>query len=89
MVSASFHPNENLLKLRELSDKLCAYYNDDNNDVSTNDDYKEIILEISNLVENSGNTINQEKKKDDKLKCYESMCFELKNILKKIKTNLK
>ena len=81
MVSAVY--NENLLKLRELSDKICE--SELKTPINDSNEYKEVVHEITDLVQNVGNTIGVEKNKATKLKCYENMCEELKKILHKIK----
>lgn len=86
MVSSGHYKNENLIKLKELSDKICS------SDFSQDDeesDYKEVVGEIVNIIENSNDIIEEQENDDKKLKCYEAMCGELKKILTKIKTNLK
>jgi hypothetical protein len=69
-------PSENILKLRELSAKLCEI-----NDV---DDYKNIIVEVKNLVENSKAEMIKNKTSKEKVKCYENMCTNITNILQKL-----
>jgi hypothetical protein len=84
MVSSNHYKNENLIKLKELSDKICE------TELSSGEDnsYKEVVDEITKLVENSDDEIQVHKTKDHKLKCYEGMCLELKKILTKIKTTI-
>jgi len=69
-------PSENILKLRELSAKLCEINNIDN--------YKDVIVEIKNVVENSKIEMERNKTSKEKVKCYENMCTNITNILQKL-----
>jgi hypothetical protein len=72
--------NENLTKLKELSERICSF------ELNKNDDSCKIVLgEIIDIIENSQTVLLNENDKESKLLCYESMCFKLKSILKKIK----
>lgn len=79
MVSTTYAKSENLIKLKELSDKLCNVNSED--DVQ----YKDAVNEIANIVEVSEDVIVDEDNTNDKLKCYEIMCSKLKIILNKFK----
>jgi alpha-N-acetylglucosamine transferase len=79
MVSTTYGKSENLIKLKELSDKLCNVNSED--DVQ----YKDAVNEIANIVEVSEDVIVDEDNANDKLKCYEIMCSKLKIILNKFK----
>jgi hypothetical protein len=69
-------PSENILKLRELSIKL--------SEINNVDDYKNIIIEVKNIVENSKIEIIKNKTPKEKVKCYENMCTNITNILQKL-----
>ncbi len=70
--------NENLIKLRELTNKLCS-----SNDSEPN--YQKIVFDISDLLNFSKNEMSNLKSKYEKLKCYEDMSNRLEIILKQIK----
>ena len=82
MVSTTYAKSENLIKLKELSDKLCSVDNEETND---NVQYKDAVNEIANIVDYSEDVIFDENNPDNKLKCYEIMCSKLKIILNKFK----
>ena len=69
-------PSDNILELRRLSAKLCEV--NDNN-------YKDIIVEVKNLVETGTCEITQTKVPKEKLKCYENMCANITKLLQKLK----
>jgi len=69
-------PSDNILELRRLSAKLCEV---------NNDEYKDIIVEVKNVVEVGKNEITQIKTQNEKLKCYEKMCANITNLLQKFK----
>lgn len=78
--------NDNLLKLKELSDKICQLdYEKNHCDVC---DYKNIVIEIVNLIELSKEVISSQPDNERKLECYEEMCCELKEIIKKVGNNI-
>lgn len=70
-------PSENILELRRLSAKLC--------EINDYDNYKEIIIEVKNVVENSTVEITQNKTPKQKIKCYENMCTAITKLLQKLK----
>jgi hypothetical protein len=67
--------NEDMLKLRLLSEKLC---------LENHDKYKDIVLELKALVDDTQYNIDSSLTPMLKIKCYESMCSTIKNILKTI-----
>jgi hypothetical protein len=73
-------PNENIKKLKELSDKLCDFSNSSNENSSIN-----IISEIKNIVEIENKNISSNNNKDEKIICYENMCSKIKIILNRFK----
>jgi len=72
--------NENITKLKLLSDKLCKC---DFENGSVN--YKQIIDEIINIIaiEDVASAMDE----SNKVKCYENMCSKIKIILKNFKTS--
>lgn len=68
-------PNENILKLRELSDKLCE---------TSNDEYKIIVKKLKNIVDSGKNEIEKSTSSQTKIKCYESMCATITNLLNNV-----
>jgi Mg2+ and Co2+ transporter CorA len=80
MVSTYRDKNENLIKLKELSDKICKVEAD-------TDNYKDVVEEIADVIENSEDIIVDERDRDNKLKCYESMFSKLKLIINNFKIN--
>ena len=69
-------PSENILRLRELSNKL--YSNEE-------DDYKDLVKEIKKVVETSKEEISVNSAPKEKVKCYEKMCTTITNLLQKLK----
>jgi hypothetical protein len=78
MVSANHVKNENLIKLRELSDKICSVE-------ANTTDYKEAVCEMADVIEHSEDMIEDANNTDNKIKCYESMFSKLKLILNNFK----
>jgi hypothetical protein len=70
-------PSDNILELRRLSAKLC--------ETNQTDEYKDVIVEVKNVVEIGKNEITQIKTQNEKVKCYEKMCANITNLLQKIK----
>jgi len=70
-------PSENILKLRELTEQICIREN--------NDEYKEIVLQLINILDEGKEEIANSKTIKNKVKCYESMCITITKILDKIK----
>lgn len=73
--------NDNLKKLKELSDKLCDY---DTKDIMEPEDLKNTLLRIKQVVESEEENLKSVDK-DKRLKGYERMCFKLNIILNKLK----
>lgn len=73
-------PSENIIELRKLSNKLC---NNENIDIDI--EYREVIIEMREIVTSSKIEIEQSTKAKDKVKCYEKMCFTITNLLQKLK----
>lgn len=70
--------NENLIKLKELSDKICSVQ-------ASKTNYKGAVDEMVGIIENSEDMIIDEENAGDKIKCYESMFSKLKLILNNFK----
>lgn len=68
-------PNENILRLIELTDKLCLTDND-------NEHYQEIITLLKVIIDNVRVEIQKTRTAKDKIKCYENMCSTIIHILK-------
>ncbi len=67
--------NENLLKLRELSDKICGKYE--------TIDYEPIINELKDLFEVTSQELVKLSTPSQKLKHYNKMCEKFKAIINK------
>jgi hypothetical protein len=69
-------PSENMLALRKLTAELCL----------TEDDlkYKNIVIELKDLIREWGIIVKYEKTNKGKIKCYENMCVKITNLLKNI-----
>jgi hypothetical protein len=68
-------PNENILKLRELSEKLCQ---------TPSDEYRNIVKKLKNIVESGKDEIEKTTSSQTKIKCYESMCATITNLLNSV-----
>lgn len=64
--------NENLKRLRELSDELCA---------SPNNDYKVVVKKLKTIIDEGKKEIETSKTSQTKIKCYETMCASITTIL--------
>lgn len=71
-------PNENILKLRELSEELCGL---------SNSEYKAIVKKLKTIVDDGKIQIASTLSPQSKISCYESMCAEITNILSTVKFN--
>jgi hypothetical protein len=69
-------PNENILKLRELTGKIS------NNDKE--DEYKVIVKQLKGIVNEGKYQISVSDCSEAKIKCYETMCTTITNLLNKI-----
>ena len=70
-------PNDNILKLRELTNKIC-------NSKPTNE-YKLIVDELKQVINEGKKNIDNSETNESKINCYESMCMSVMNIINKIK----
>jgi hypothetical protein len=69
-------PNENILKLRELTGKIA------NNDKE--DEYKVIVKRLKGIVNEGKHQILTSDCSEAKIKCYETMCTTITNLLNQI-----
>ena len=73
-------PSENILKLRELNQRLTS-------EVEHPDEYKRIVDELKEIVECGKQEIIETTTTSKKIKCYENMCSKITIILNNIKIN--
>lgn len=71
--------NDNIVKLRELTDKICK------GEVMDDSSYIEIIKQIKQIVDEEENNLSLIHGNAKKIKCYEDMCSKIKIILNKFK----
>ena len=69
-------PNENILKLRELTKKIVK---------TENDECARIVRKIKTLVNETSMDVIESETDKDKLKHYEKLCLNLITILNTIK----
>jgi hypothetical protein len=67
-------PSENILKLRELTEKMCATIPND-----------KIIDLVQDIIDEGVEEVVNSKTDKTKIKCYETMCYKITNILTSIK----
>lgn len=67
-------PSENILKLRELTEKLC--------DLSHKDYCEKSLIKIKQVIDESSIEISQANTHQSKINCYEKMYKKIKNIFK-------
>ena len=65
-------PSENILKLRELTERLTN---------EKTDNYMVIVKQLKEIVENGKHTIEDSIDPESKIKCYETMCTTITKIL--------
>jgi len=70
-------PNENILKLRELTDKMCSN--------SIDNEYKKVVQELKKVISEGKDIIDKSSTDENKINCYESMCITVMNIINKVK----
>ena len=71
-------PNENILKLRELTGKIA------NNNNDNEDEYKVIVKQLKGIVNEGKHQISVSDCSEAKIKCYETMCTTITNLLNTI-----
>ena len=69
-------PSDNILQLRILTDKLCLQ--------NTDNTYKEVVKKLKEIVDIGRDSIDDAKSSKNKIKCYESMCVAVTNILNQV-----
>jgi hypothetical protein len=67
-------PSENILKLRELTEKMCTSISND-----------KIIDLVQDIIDEGVEEVVNSKTDKTKIKCYETMCYKITNILTSIK----
>jgi len=70
-------PNDNILRLRELTNKIC--------NSKPNNEYKLIVDELKKVISDGKKDIDESETNEIKINCYESMCMAVMNIINKIK----
>ena len=76
MLQMAKSPSENILKLRELTDKIC--------NASPNSNLEVALRELKVVVDEGNKEINVSVTPQKKLKCYEEMYTTITNILNTI-----
>ncbi len=71
-------PSENILKLIELTDKLCVH---------DEIDYSLIIVKMKEIIECGKNDVLKSRTTKGKIKCYEATCLAITNVLNNIQIN--
>jgi len=74
MVTKSVN-SENMVKLKELTNKMC---------LSPNKNYSTIVKELKEIVEEGKKEIDNNTNSKSKMRCYETMCSKITNILKSV-----
>ena len=82
ITSVTKNSNENLSKLRELTEKICSIENEDILETSNN---RELIKEINTVIDVELKNIDKQISEKEKLKCYEKMFLNLKIMLSNFK----
>jgi hypothetical protein len=70
-------PSENILKLRELTEKICNR--------PLNDEHYVILKELKDIIDDGKEEVSNLKTTTSKIKCYEKMCVKITNILNNVK----
>lgn len=70
-------PSENILKLRELTEKMC--------DMSHEKDYEDVIKKVKKTIDEGTEEVNVSPNAQTKVKCYEKMCNTIITLLSTIK----
>lgn len=74
---ASTVTSENILKLRELTDKICK--------VSPDTEYETVLKNVKSVIEEGEEEVSRLTSSQTKIKCYEKMCTNINNLLNTIK----
>jgi hypothetical protein len=67
-------PSENILKLRELTEQIAI--NVPNNKIANM---------VQDIIDEGVEEVSNSKTDENKVKCYENMCYKITNILRTIK----
>lgn len=70
-------PSENILKLRELTEKMYKEIKED--------EYKVIVKQLKKIVDDGKGEIAKTDCSELKIKSYETMCFRITNLLTNVK----
>jgi len=70
-------PNENILKLRELTDKMCQT-------TKTDGEYKIVVKKLKKVIDDGKKLLDASKTNISKITCYEAMCIEIMSLLNEI-----
>lgn len=81
-MNSSIDANSNLIKLKELSDKLCLSSFEEETDDNNN---KIIASKINKIIDLEASEISNEKNTAEKIKCYEKMFQDLKIMVSQFK----
>lgn len=68
--------NDNIKKLRELTDKLCD---------PKSDEYKIVLKNLKDIVDKGKSVIDSSSSAQSKIKCYETMCTKITDLLSNVK----
>lgn len=82
MVAKSFK-NENIQKLRKLSDMMCSGLFDTKPDSI----YKDLVDEIKGVITQESEFLKSEKSRYKRMKCYENIYNRLEHILNRLKVS--
>jgi hypothetical protein len=70
-------PSENILKLRELTERMHKEIKED--------EYKVIVKQLKKIVDDGKGEIAKSDCSESKIKCYENMCSTITSILTNVK----
>ncbi len=69
--------NDNIVKLKELTNVLSSEF--------VNDEYEAIVKSLKKIIDEGKVDIETTENTQAKMKCYESMCYQITTILNTIK----
>ena len=69
--------SENILKLRELTEKICS--------VPPKGEYETVLSDVKSIVKKGEDEVEKTFSSNQKIKCYEQMFKKINNILKNVK----
>lgn len=70
-------PSENILKLRELTEKMYKEHKED--------EYKIIVKQLKSIVDKGKGELAKTDCEESKIRCYETMCTTITNLLTNVK----